>query len=457
MVNRKEYIVQDGQNIYDVCVNVYGSVDALPKLFELNSDLDLNGLFVGQILYYIPEVVNANVLKVYSESNYIPATASEMLPSPPPAPAPPADGVVITQFGLPDVTIIAPGEFEVAPSRVEDGSGNIIQTLSPGEVYIDAPQSVTINMHGMQSVIITAPGSYNVAPSTVKKNGVLVDTLGPGEEYIVPVESVSILFPNTTEIVVQAPGQYLVEPSKVVDPLGQVIAELSPGEEYEVTVGTGIMYQRVCPNNTASYRVGDIGWHLSNGTFNYNNDPTQFAYKQELDFTQGALSFYRLKHPNAFNNKFRFTTSTGVPASNGQASFVLADFNGAINGYVIDHLTGLGYDVLTNTNFGGNWNGAIDFGVSSTFGGFTDWYMIGIEHFLSVINMNGNPYGNANLFRYADLEGNPGLNYGFMWLATTPAGLTGSAFICRHTSMAFEAAVKTGLTFAGAIYARNHY
>ena len=505
MVNTKQYIVQDGQNIYDVCVNTFGSVDALLDLFLLNPELDLLPLYPGQIIYYIPKVVNANVLKVYNESSYVPATSSEMSQAPVPPPAPPADGVVISQFGLPDVTISAPGEFEVAPSRVEDGEGNILETLSPGQVYIDPVESVTINLFGVPAVTVNAPGTYTVQPSTVKKNGVTIDTLSPGEEYIIQPDSVTITYPNNQQEVIEAPGifevpvskvrkngvtvaslspgeeytiqpdsvtitypnnqqqeieapgSFAVPPAKVLNAQGNLVQDLSPGDTYQLANQAQVAYQRIRPTQRTSYRIGDIGWHVQNGTFEYIDDPINFQYRAELDFTAGANSFYRLKNNNVFGNKNRFTTSIGTPASDGNATFVLADFNGAINGYVIDHLTGLGYDILSNVNFAGNWIGAVDFGVNSVFGGFSDWYMIGVEHLFSVVNLLVSPYATGNLFRYADIEGNPGTAYNFTWTATTPAGVTTSAIMLRHTSMILEVASKTGFTFVGAIFARNHY
>jgi hypothetical protein len=457
MVNTKQYIVQDGQNIYDVCVNTFGSVDALLDLFLLNPELDLLPLYPGQVIYYVPKVVNANVLKVYNESSYVPATSSEMSEAPVPPPSPPADGVVISQFGLPDVTILAPGEFEVAPSRVEDGNGNILETLSPGQVYIDGVQSVVINLFGLPAVTVNAPGTYTVQPSTVKKNGVTIDTLSPGEEYIIQPDSVTVTYPNNQQQIIQAPGSFNVPPAKVINAQGNLVQDLSPGDTYQLPAQSQIAYQRIRPTQRTSYRIGDIGWHVQNGTFEYVTDPINFQYRAELDFTAGANSFYRLKNNNAFGNKNRFTTSNGTPPADGNAGFTPANFANSINGYVIDHLTGLGYDILTNTNFQANWNGAIDFGVNSTFGGFTDWFMVGVEHLFSVVNLLLSPYAIGNLFRYADDQGIPGLAYNFTWTATTPTGATTSAIMLRHSIMGLEVVSKTGFTSVGAIFARNHY
>jgi hypothetical protein len=225
---------------------------------------------------------------------------------------------------------------------------------------------------------------------------------------------------------------------------------------------SGIIYQRVLPLQRTSYRTGDIGWHVQNGTFDYSGDITCGLYKQELDLTAGVDYFYTLKHNNAFGNKNRFTTSIGTPASDGKSVFIPADFTGAINGYVIDHLTGMGYDILSNTNFGTSgtstgWNGAVDEGVASTFGGYTDWFMLGIEHYYSVVSTAISAYGTGNIFRYADLNGTPGLAYNFIYTSATVPGVTTQASTVRQVNRSIENANKTGFLQIGALYGRNHY
>lgn len=432
MVNTEVYIVQEGQSLYDVCAHLYGSADALPKLFQYNTNLQLDSLFVGQAIYYVREIVNANVRKVYDESRYIPATSSQMLPAPPPPPAPPADGVVISQFGLPDITIVAPGEYEVAPSRVEDGSGNIIATLSPGEVYIDAPQSVTINMHGIASVTIVAPGSFTVPPSTVKKNGDLIATLGPGQEYIIPIESVNIVFPNDTEIEVAAPGTYIVEPSKVVDSLGNTLAELSPGEEYEVSLtGSGILYKRPIITQRTSFRLGDTGWAYQNGFYDFSSDPNNPEFIQDLDYADTANFFWKLKHNNAFGNKNRFTNSIGFNP-NASGTPVGMTYSGAIADYIIDHLTGFGYKKIT-LGSAPTWTGTIDQITSrrnTALDGFDDWIPLS---YVEMAMLTGHLY-NHTLINVGDWTGETvdGTPDAWRWVTnsiratakSTPSGIT---------------------------------
>jgi hypothetical protein len=224
---------------------------------------------------------------------------------------------------------------------------------------------------------------------------------------------------------------------------------------------SGIIYQRVVPIQRTSYRTGDIGWQVQNGRFTYAGDTLCGIYQQELDLTAGVNFFYTLKHNNAFGSKNRFTTSIGTPASNGLAQFLASDFTGAINGYVIDHLTGMGYNAINGTNFGTSgtntgWNGAVDLAATMSLGGFTDWFMLGIEHYNSVNNMIGSPYSTNNIFRYSILAGG-GLAFNFVYTSTTPAASVAQAVTYRQTSLGAENANKTGFLQIGALYGRNHY
>jgi hypothetical protein len=98
-----------------------------------------------------------------------------------------------------------------------------------------------------------------------------------------------------------------------------------------------------------------------------------------------------LKHNNAFGNKLRFTDSLGRASDATVGSDRYAHVNwlghsfsgGAIDKYVIDHLTGDGYYIkyvvdsgdynLTNTAVGKSWADWMTAIASFNLGGFTDW------------------------------------------------------------------------------------
>lgn len=108
---------------------------------------------------------------------------------------------------------------------------------------------------------------------------------------------------------------------------------------------TNVIPNRIRPSlDQTIYRTGDLGYHYSIGTYDYN-DPAGIV--QELDPAAGADYYYRLKHDNAFGTRYRFTDDMGVEAPNGMLLFpndkTTPNSTGATPAYIIDHLTGLGY------------------------------------------------------------------------------------------------------------------
>lgn len=223
------------------------------------------------------------------------------------------------------------------------------------------------------------------------------------------------------------------------------------------TTPSGIGYRRVIPSQYTSYRTGDTGWHTQNGTFDYSGDPTCVLYIQDLDYSYGADSWYYLLHNNAFGSTNRFTTDIGTPASDGKASFTVADFTGATDAYVIDHLTGVGYYVLDLGVFVNSWNNAIDAVITAnsvSTAGFNDWFPLSIEHGESVINSEYSYIGVQNIFRYIDVVGVP---YNFFWYGCTVERSSTQAYYHRAAQSVIDYGVKTGLSSATMLMARNHY
>lgn len=501
----KQYIAQEGQNIYDVCIHLYGTVDGMSILFELNKGLNLDALYVGQVIFYREENLAPNVQKAYSESGYIPATAGEMLDAPIPPPAPDPDAVVIQQYGLDDISIPAPGTYEVSPSVIVDEEGNVIQTLSPGEQYVDAVESVIIHLPSAPDVTVDAPGEYTVAPSTVSSGGSVIATLGPGENFDCPVQEVTIVYPNTDETIVEAPATFNVPastvskggaviaslspgenfncpieivtikfpddsqleieaPDTVIIPAstveladGTVLAELSPGETYTIEE-TGIYYQRPPIMQKISYRTGDLGWHFQNGSFDYAV-PSSALKLQELDLTVTNW-FYTLKHNNAFGNKHRFTTSTGnPPASANPWAFVLSDFtaDGALDWYVIDHLTGYGIYIANLGAVNQNWNAFIDEVVArntAVFHGFNDWIPMFVGLCTLTVPEVVNYITSGSIFKGGVVSGTNEVDY--MWLADTRPQNSTQAYVCG-TNTRMSTINKSTITSSAQYMCRVHY
>lgn len=439
MAKIEKHIVQEGQNIYDICIQHYGSVDGLAEIMALNTGLDIDLLYAGQEILYTPTELNANVLKSLSETQYIPATSSEMLPTPVPPPSPAADAVVIHLYGIGDIEVPAPGEYTVVPSTVEDGSGGLIATLSPGEAYIDAPEEVDINYPNGSSTTVIAPGTFNVPPATVTFDGVFVTELSPDETYDFPAQVVTINYPNGTVIPQEAPAVFNVPESTVLGPTGSVLAELSPGETYTVET-SGIAYTRIPAPQIVSYANGDIGWCVQNGRYNWAEVALP-VYTQCLDNTVAPSDwFFRLKHNNAFGNKYRFTDATGASATDGALNF-----DGAIT-YVIDHLTGLGFyrPQLATT---GSWTLMMDAIRTSSFLGFSDWMPI-------TRNVISSCVPPSSVFVHSSLSLFTGASQSF-WFGETMSNSTTTAFR-SNSSQQISGSSKTIAGLAGQMF-RIHY
>jgi hypothetical protein len=219
--------------------------------------------------------------------------------------------------------------------------------------------------------------------------------------------------------------------------------------------GSGIGYRRIIPSQYTSYRTGDTGWHTQNGTFDYSSDSTCVSYTQDLDYTTyGADGFYRLKYNNTFGNTYRFTNDIGNPPDVGNAGFSAGGFSGATDAYVIDHLTGVGYYVRDLGVFVNSWNNAIDAVVTSSALGYSDWFPLTIEHGESVINSLYSYVSNNNIFYYIDVVGVP---FNFFWYGDTIERASTNAYYHRVAQSVIDFGVKTGLSSATMLIARNHY
>lgn len=220
---------------------------------------------------------------------------------------------------------------------------------------------------------------------------------------------------------------------------------------------SGIGYRRVIPTMNVSSRTGDVGWHIQNGTFDYSSDTNTPEYIQSLDYaTYGYANdsgFYHLTNNNAFGNKYRFTNSIGGAASDGGMLWTAADFTGALDGYVIDHLTGIGYDILLTYN--NNWNNCIDQIAASTYGGYSDWFPISFQHLFNLSNdsylLTSTTSGQANFMAYA------GSSYQYIWAAgETAANANANSFRFQTTTGVISNVGKTSASYR-MVAARNHY
>lgn len=501
MQPKKKHIVQEGQNIFDVAIELFGSISGIRNLIRNNPGLNIEPLYPGQELLYLPEVINKEVVNDYASRGYFSTTADTMTDAPVPPPAPDPNVVIIEMYGVDDVSIEAPGVYTVPPSTVEDGDGNTIATLSPGETYLDPPcptfEPVTITDSADNVLYSVGSGAVQELPDAVAKNsaGTVIGTNLATQEII--VEDITVTQADGTEgdyeagvnVVCEFPelvllnsvddlletissypafGKVFAPDSDVLRdgvPYGTVKAGGSINVISDTIVPTGIMYKRPFVSQRTSFRTGDVGWHVQNGTFNFAH-PTNPETFQELDLAATDW-FYTLKYNNAFGNKYRFTNSVGSEALDGKVNFSGAKTyttGGGVNYYVIDHLTGLGFYVAnlgnTATTVGtpanGSWNNAIDVAFAqraANLAGFNDWFPLTAGMYESSVSRDVAIGDTLSLLKRGIVSGH---NETFSWTADTNMTSTGFARYIRQGHL-FEGITKGSTSITTIYVARVHY
>lgn len=134
------YIVQDGQSLYDVSIELFGHQDGIYSILDDNLFLNLDALYPGQKLYYTPQVLDKKVVQEVKKKSLVFATSSSMTDAPLPPPASDANIVTLYMYGLEPIQLSAPGEFTVPPSVIKNAiTGEVIAQLQPGQEYLVIP------------------------------------------------------------------------------------------------------------------------------------------------------------------------------------------------------------------------------------------------------------------------------------------------------------------------------
>jgi len=219
-----------------------------------------------------------------------------------------------------------------------------------------------------------------------------------------------------------------------------------------------IAYRRpALTGQTAIHRVGDDGWRLQNGIYQYDQQGKRpILQGEDSDNADGTLNDWFLlspKTPNAFGTLFRFTdengdrfedtNSDGIPdAKNVAAAYT--------NNYMINHLSGVAYSIA-GIGTTASWNAQIDAALAFSVLGFSDFYLANVT------------------------EGDEILCYGLTpTLSYLPIGLSSDVTIWTGTTVpsdalrAFQAVSQNGLNdggniqgaktaLKGKLFVRNHY
>lgn len=149
---------------------------------------------------------------------------------------------------------------------------------------------------------------------------------------------------------------------------------------------SGVALQFPKPIQGVSYRNYDVGWRAQNNWYDYNPPayPQQYA---QLDYGQGADSWYKLKYPLRVNGVL--STERFVDLSGVQGWSALNNLNLA----VLDKLTGLMFTRFTISSAGGaaNWiaqfTTAFNYSVTILGNTYSDWYLMGASEATAIWGM----------------------------------------------------------------------
>ena len=186
-----------------------------------------------------------------------------------------------------------------------------------------------------------------------------------------------------------------------------------------------IIYQRPIPTSVyTSYATADDGWHMQNGTYTYENKVGNLS---SIDYSAVGNIGRVLSANNSFGNLNRFTDELGTQ--------IFA------SGYVIDHLTGLGWKIAIH-GVGINWANSISGAAALTFATFSDWRVPNYQEQDSLFI-----YNTSNTMNYSPFNINVSQR---LWSSTTQPQSTGNAialFTLQGTSSAGQSKTSTAQSY----------
>jgi len=145
--------------------------------------------------------------------------------------------------------------------------------------------------------------------------------------------------------------------------------------------GSGILYKRpIYSGFRTSFATYDDRWQADNGTYDYNNATPATIARLDLDNT---YPFHFLIDNNSFGSKSRFTDENGDYYTNPFDASTATDVGAYGSGYLIDHLTGLGWKITSETS--AIWVNALSNANSKTYATFTDWRVSNVNEIISVL------------------------------------------------------------------------
>lgn len=202
-----------------------------------------------------------------------------------------------------------------------------------------------------------------------------------------------------------------------------------------------------------SYNIHDEGWLISNGYFDYTTQGVRpLLQGEDSDVRDGTINDWlklSTKTPNAFNNTNRFTNDMGGTVTDGS--------DGSQAGYMIDHLTGYGWDI--NMLVGSyTWTAHLTAAYNNSLGTYTTgWFAPTVKVYNTILN-----YAiSTGALDYAPFNNSTASEE--LWTSTTSPVTTTYAVVIFHNFPAINMVgnvnrkLKTGAGNAFAYAVRNHY
>jgi len=248
---------------------------------------------------------------------------------------------------------------------------------------------------------------------------------------LVPCEPATIINSSATYLQEVASGATFQLPDVTnIDTDGTPI--VTPAQTpFICSAPTGIAYRNVRGSGQwTSYRTGDEGFHAQ--LLTYQRSFT--GVKTELDYSSSSF-FVTMVNNNAFGNTSRYTNDLGGTVTDGS--------DGSTALYVIDHDTGLGWDIDIQTT--GNWVQSIDYANARTVGPYSGFRMPSLNEVDSLTDRS----------RAVNVHNYPPFNITqTFWSSTTFAASTSRA--CVRSGNA-DLALLFKTTNYRSITVRNHY
>lgn len=193
----------------------------------------------------------------------------------------------------------------------------------------------------------------------------------------------------------------------------------------------GIIYNRpIASGQSVSYRTGDDAYFTA---------LRDWAATGELAAIDGATNWNTLSNNNVFGNLNRFTNDLGGTVYNSS--------DGSTASYMIDHLTGYGWDRTGKSSL--NWNTHIDNGLAHTLGSYTTgWFLPSWPELLTLADMSRPT--SSKVFHW--FSGSTTTNQ--YYTSTTNPG-TSNAIIVDNDNGLSTSTAKTNVR--PAFYCRVHY